>query len=66
LFSNPLILLGVAAELMLMLFIVYTPTGNRLFGTAPGGKVCLLAVALAVLMGVFEEVRKARLRRSLG
>jgi len=38
LFSNPLILLGVAAELVLMLFIVYTPTGNWLLGTAPVGE----------------------------
>ena len=38
LFSNPLILLGIAAELGLMLFIVYTPAGNWLFGTAPVGR----------------------------
>ena len=38
LFSNPLILLGIAAELGLLLFIVYTPAGNWLFGTAPVGR----------------------------
>jgi sodium/potassium-transporting ATPase subunit alpha len=67
LFSNPLILIGIAAELGLLLVIVYTPAGNWLFGTAPvGAEVWLAAVALAVLMGLLEETRKAWLRRSLG
>ncbi len=66
LFSNPLILLGIAAELGLLLFIVYTPAGNWLFGTAPvGAEVWVLAVALAVMMGSGEEARKAWVRRSL-
>jgi len=63
LFSNPLIWLGIAAELLMMLFIIYTPTGNWLFGTAPvGADVWLLALAGAVLMGGLEEMRKAWLR----
>jgi calcium-translocating P-type ATPase len=67
LFDNPLILLGIVAELGLLLFIVYVPAGNWLFGTAPVGmKVWLSAVALAVLMGILEEARKAWLRRSHG
>ncbi|MDQ1314157.1 MAG: sodium/potassium-transporting ATPase subunit alpha [Pseudomonadota bacterium] len=66
LLGNPLILIGVAAEVLLLLFIVYTPAGNWLFGTAPvGAEVWLLAVTLAVLMGIAEEVRKAWLRRSM-
>ncbi|MHB9085951.1 MAG: cation-translocating P-type ATPase [Thiobacillus sp.] len=66
LFSNPLILFGIAAELGLLVFIVYTPAGNWLFGTAPvGAEVWLAGAALAVLMGGAEEVRKAWLRRSL-
>ena len=65
LLSNPLILLGIAAELLMLLFIVYTPTGNWLFGTAPvGAEVWLLALACAALMGGLEEMRKAWLRRS--
>ncbi len=65
LFSNPLILLGIAAELLLMLFIAYTPSGNWLFGTAPlGAEVWLLALAGALLMGGLEELRKAWLRRA--
>jgi magnesium-transporting ATPase (P-type) len=66
LLSNPLILLGIAAELSLLLFIVYTPAGNWLFGTAPvGAEVWLFAVALAALMGIAEEARKAWLRRAI-
>ena len=63
LFSNPLIWLGIAAELLMMLFIIYTPAGNWLFGTAPvGADVWLIALALAGLMGGLEEIRKAWLR----
>ncbi|MBI5751772.1 MAG: cation-transporting P-type ATPase [Hydrogenophilales bacterium] len=64
LFSNPLILLGIAAEIGLLLFIVYALAGNWLFGTAPiGPQVWLFAICFAVLMWVLEEVRKAWLRR---
>jgi len=67
LFSNPLILLGIAAELGLLLFIAYTPAGNWLFGTAPiGAEVWLVAAALAALMGIAEEARKTWRRRSPG
>ncbi|MBT9612736.1 MAG: cation transporting ATPase C-terminal domain-containing protein, partial [Burkholderiales bacterium] len=66
LFSNPLILLGIAAEIGLLLFIVYTPAGNWLFGTAPiGPQVWLFAICFAVLMWVLEEMRKAWIRRAI-
>ncbi|MDP2783116.1 MAG: cation-transporting P-type ATPase [Sulfurimicrobium sp.] len=66
LFSNRYILLGLAAELGVILFIIYTAAGNWLFGTAPVGiEVWLLALACAALMWVLEEVRKAWLRRML-
>jgi calcium-translocating P-type ATPase len=66
LFSNPYILVGLAAELALILFIIYTPVGNWLFGTAPiGAKVWLLALAGAALMWVLEEARKAWRRSAL-
>ncbi len=59
LFSNKLILAGIAAEIALIAFIDYTPWGNRLFGTAP----ILLAVWLFILpfalgMLALEELRK--------
>jgi calcium-translocating P-type ATPase len=66
LFSNPYILMGLAAELALILFIIYTPAGNWLFGTAPVNvEVWLLALAGAALMWVLEEARKAWQRRVL-
>ena len=66
LFSNPYLLLGLAAELGVILFIVYTPAGNWLFGTAPiAATVWLLAIAGAALMLALEEVRKLWLRRML-
>ncbi|MBK7767719.1 MAG: cation-transporting P-type ATPase [Sulfuritalea sp.] len=66
LFGNPYILLGLAAELGVILFIIYTAAGNWLFGTAPvGPDVWLLALAGAALMWVLEEARKAWLRRTL-
>ena len=64
LFGNRYILLGLAAELGVILFIVYTPAGNWLFGTAAiGAEVWLLALLGAALMWLLEEVRKAWLRR---
>ena len=64
-FGNPLMLLGIAAELGLLLFIVYTPSGNWLFGTAPiGPDVWMLAGMLAASMWVMEEARKLWLRHN--
>ena len=64
-FGNPLILPGIAAELGMILFIVYTPAGNWLFGTAPiGPEVWLLAGFFAALMWALEEARKVWLRRT--
>jgi calcium-translocating P-type ATPase len=66
LISNPYILVGLMAELGVILFIIYTPSGNWLFGTAPiGANIWLLALACAVLMWVMEELRKVWVRRSL-
>jgi len=63
-FDNRLLLLGLAAELAAIVFIVYTPAGHWLFGTAPvGPEVWWLALAGAVLMGALEELRKAWVRR---
>ena len=64
LFSNRYILLGLAAELGVILCIIYTAAGNWLFGTAAIGiEVWLLALAGAVVMWLLEEGRKAWLRR---
>jgi sodium/potassium-transporting ATPase subunit alpha len=55
LFSNKLVLVGIATELTLILLIDYTPWGNMLFGTAPiSARAWLFVVPFAlgmVLMG---------------
>lgn len=62
--SNRLLLPAIALEIITILLIVYTPTGQWLFGTAPlGPQVWLLAAGLAVVMWGLEEARKAWLRR---
>ncbi|MDK9713855.1 MAG: cation-transporting P-type ATPase [Sulfuritalea sp.] len=66
LFGNRYILMGLAAELAVILFIIYTPPGQWLFGTAAiGAEVWLLALVGAALMWALEEMRKAWLRRRL-
>ncbi|MEK7207664.1 MAG: HAD-IC family P-type ATPase, partial [Pseudomonadota bacterium] len=58
-FSNRLILLGLAAEIGLILFIDYTPWGNRIFGTAPiPWNVWLYVTPFALAMLLLEELRK--------
>ena len=62
--GNRLILLGVAAEIALILAIDYTPLGNRLFQTAPIGlDVWLFMLPFAGAMVVLEEIRKWAVRR---
>ena len=59
LLSNPLILVGLAVELTLILLIDYTPWGNAVFGTAPiplAAWLFMLPFALAMLL--LEEARK--------
>ncbi|MBI4990006.1 MAG: cation-transporting P-type ATPase [Rhodocyclales bacterium] len=64
--ANPFILAGIAAELAVILAIVYTPAGNWLFGTAPiGWEAWLFALPFAALMWGLDEARKAWLRRRM-
>jgi len=64
LWSNPWLLGGIAAEVTLMLLIVYTKWGNALFGTAPIPlQVWGLMIPFAAGMLLLEEVRKAIVRR---
>jgi sodium/potassium-transporting ATPase subunit alpha len=58
-FSNPLLLWGVATELVVLAFIIYTPWGNAIFATYPlpawiFGPLVLGAFALLLA----EEARK--------
>lgn len=62
--GNRLLLWGVAVELVLLLAIVYTPWGQRLFGTAAlSWPVWLFALPFPFVMLVAEEARKALMRR---
>jgi sodium/potassium-transporting ATPase subunit alpha len=59
LWSNRLLLVGIGADLLLILAIDYTRWGNQLFGTAPIGlHVWLFIFPFAVGMLILEEVRK--------
>ncbi len=66
--SNPIILAGIAFEVILILFVVYTPVGNTMFGTAPvPWWVWFAVVPLALVMLGVDELRKyfqARLWRN--
>jgi magnesium-transporting ATPase (P-type) len=59
LFSNKLILVGIAAEVVLIALIDYTPWGNEIFGTAPiSAAVWLFIIPFALGMLALEELRK--------
>lgn len=62
--TNRLIYFGVAAELLLQVFIVYHPWGNAVFGTAPIPLfVWLVLVPFAAFLLASEELRKLVFRR---
>jgi magnesium-transporting ATPase (P-type) len=59
LFDNRIILWGIALEIALILGIVYTPWGNRIFGTLPiAAEVWLFILPFALAMLLLEELRK--------
>ncbi|MEO8259575.1 MAG: cation-transporting P-type ATPase [Acidobacteriota bacterium] len=59
LFSNKLILVGIAVEIALIAIIDYTTWGNAVFATAPfGANIWLFIVPLALAMVAVEELRK--------
>lgn len=63
-FTNKLIFIGIAVELLIQAFIVYHPLGNKLFSTYPiSGMVWLSLLPFGLLMIVAEEARKAFVRR---
>ncbi len=58
-FTNRLVLAGIATELLLAVFIIYTPLGNALFSSTPiGFKVMLLLIPFACMLLVIDETRK--------
>lgn len=63
-FSNRLVLAGIATDVLLAAFIIYTPLGNSLFASSPIGiNVWLLLIPFAVMLLVLDEVRKYVVRR---
>jgi sodium/potassium-transporting ATPase subunit alpha len=63
-FTNTLIFAGIAVELLLQLFIVYHPFGNKIFSTSPlpwSTWFMLVPFALALLLA--EETRKYFMRK---
>jgi sodium/potassium-transporting ATPase subunit alpha len=64
LFTNQLIVWGIAVELLILGLIVYSPVGYRIFGTDafPAGFWWLL-IGGAVLLLLAEEARKGIVRR---
>ncbi len=58
-FTNRLIFLGIAVELLLQLFIVYHPWGNKIFGTYPISlSTWLVLIPFAVFLLFADEARK--------
>ncbi|MDD5153759.1 MAG: cation-transporting P-type ATPase [Desulfovibrionales bacterium] len=58
-FSNKLIFVGIASELMLQLFIVYHPWGNKIFSTYPiSVNIWLALIPFAFILFAAEEIRK--------
>lgn len=58
-FTNPLILWGIATELVVLAFIIYTPWGNAIFGTSPLPLWIFGPLALGAFALLFaEEGRK--------
>ena len=59
LFSNRLIFAGIAFEILLQLFIVYHPFGNRIFSTYPISlNTWLILIPFALFLFFAEELRK--------
>lgn len=64
-FHNKLMLWGIAAEIILILLIDYTPWGNLVFGTAPiAVEVWLFVIPFALGMLMLEELRKWLIRKA--
>jgi sodium/potassium-transporting ATPase subunit alpha len=63
-FTNPLILWGIVTELTILVLIIYTPSGNAIFGTSPLPVWIFGPLALGALVLLFaEETRKIIVNR---
>ncbi|WMW23266.1 HAD-IC family P-type ATPase [Methanolobus mangrovi] len=63
-FSNRMVLLGIASELLILAFIIYNPLVNLVFNTAAiSMKYVLIAVPFALLLLGVDEFRKYAIRK---
>jgi len=64
-FTNRLIFAGIAFEILLQLFIVYHPWGNKIFSTYPISlNTWLILAPFALFLFFAEEMRKLIMRRA--
>jgi sodium/potassium-transporting ATPase subunit alpha len=65
--TNRLIFVGIIVEILLQLFIVYHPFGNKIFGTAPiNYSVWIILIPFSIVLLSAEEIRKAVIRHYSG
>ncbi len=63
-FSNRMVLLGIASELLILAFIIFNPFANLIFNTAAiSMKYILIAVPFALLLLGIDELRKYAIRK---
>ena len=67
LFSNRIVLLGIASELLILAFIIWNPFANLIFNTSPLDlRYILLSIPFAIFLLGIDELRKYLLRRDVG
>jgi sodium/potassium-transporting ATPase subunit alpha len=64
-FTNPLILWGIVIELTILVLIVYTPSGNAIFGTNPLPAWVFGPLVLGALVLLLAEEGRKMIARSL-
>ncbi|TGC11541.1 cation-translocating P-type ATPase [Methanolobus halotolerans] len=63
-FSNRMVLIGIASELIILALIMYQPSFNAVFNTTPVPlEYVLLAIPFALLLFVADELRKHFVRK---
>jgi sodium/potassium-transporting ATPase subunit alpha len=66
-FSNRVILWGIAIEILLSVFIIYHPWGNKIFSTAPiPYTIWMILIPFTILLFAAAEVRKLIMRKMKG
>jgi sodium/potassium-transporting ATPase subunit alpha len=66
LFSNRIVMLGIASELLILAFIIWNPFANLIFNTSPLDlRYVLLSIPFAIFLLGIDELRKYLLRRNV-